>query len=164
MNPSTTSQIQKELIALEHKQVVDICLRLAKYKKENKELLHYLLFEANDESTFISSVRTEIDQLFLQINTSSMYYIRKSVRKILRHINRAVKFSGIANTELDLRIHFCIQLKSSSIPLQKSDALLNLYQGQIEKIKKTLTKLHEDLQYDYVQELVRLEIYNRNLN
>ncbi len=58
MNPSTISQIQKELIALEHKQVVDICLRLAKYKKENKELLHYLLFEANDESTFISSVRT----------------------------------------------------------------------------------------------------------
>jgi hypothetical protein len=35
--------------------------RLARFKKENKELLSYLLFEAHDERAFIAGVKTYID-------------------------------------------------------------------------------------------------------
>ena len=42
----------------------DLCIRLARYKKENKELLSYLLFDVDDEPEYIKGVKTEIDQYF----------------------------------------------------------------------------------------------------
>ena len=53
MKPSSISQIQKELTTFDQPQLIDVCMRLAKYKKENKELLSYLLFEEYDENKFI---------------------------------------------------------------------------------------------------------------
>jgi hypothetical protein len=40
------------------------------------------------------------------------------------------------------------------IAVEKSLALANLYDAQIEKINKEISKLHEDLQYDY-QKLIK---------
>jgi hypothetical protein len=47
-------------------------------------------------------------------------------------------------------------VKDARIPIDTSVVLSNLYNREIEKIKTTLSKLHEDLQYDYKQELERL--------
>jgi len=61
--------------------VVDICLRLVKYKKENKELLNYLLFDANNEPDYIRNVKAEIDLQFADTNFSNMYFAKRvSVR------------------------------------------------------------------------------------
>ena len=156
MKPSSISQIQKELTTFDQPQLIDVCMRLAKYKKENKELLSYLLFEAYDENKFIANVKTEVDDLFNQMNTSTMYFTRKSVRKIVRYINKFIKYSGLEQTEIELRIYFCQRFKSSGIPIHKSETLINLYNNQVEKIKKTLDKLHEDLQFDYLKEVEQL--------
>ena len=48
MKPEKLTGIKKELSGLSVQQLTDICLRLAKYKKDNKELLNYLLFDADD--------------------------------------------------------------------------------------------------------------------
>jgi len=151
MKSSTASQLQKELVSLEKKQIIEVCMRLAKYKKENKELLSYLLFDLGDEQKFIVEIKKEIKELFGLINTSTLYYARKGIRKVLRYTNKYIKYSGLPQTELELRIYFCQQLKSSGIPFQKSEAMINLYNGQIEKIKRVLEKLHEDIQFDYVK-------------
>ncbi len=156
MKPASPTQLQKELALLEKKQVVELCVRLAKYKKDNKELLSYLLFEAADEKKFISNVKKEIDELFDIMNTNTMYFIRKSVRKVLRTANKYIKYSGLPLTEIELRIYFCNRLKASGIPIHKSDTLINLYTGQVEKIKKVLGKLHEDIQFDYSKEVEAL--------
>lgn len=156
MKPSTISQLQKELITLEHKQVIELAMRMAKYKKENKELLSYLLFDAADEEKFIADIKLDMETMFAEMNTSTMYYCRKSVRKILRYVNKFIKYSGLATTEMELRIYFCRCLKNSEIKLEKSETLMNLYNGQREKIKKTLGKLHEDLQYDYQNYIAEL--------
>ena len=57
MKPATISEIKKTLFSLEKEEVVEHCLRLIKYKKENKELLNYLLFESSNKTVFLSEKR-----------------------------------------------------------------------------------------------------------
>lgn len=153
MKAASISVLKKELSLLPPKDVMEICMRLAKFKKENKELLSYQLFEANDEPNYIISVKSEIDAQFAEINRSTMYYIKKSIRKILRTTHKYIRYSGIRRTEVELLIYFCTKLKTSGIPINASTALSNLYQAQFQKIENALATLHEDLQYDYEQEL-----------
>jgi adenine specific DNA methylase Mod len=128
-------------------------MQLVKYKKENKESLHYLLFEAYDEQGYIDSIKKEIDQQFSEINTSHLYFAKKSIRKILKITNKYIRYSGQKRTEVDLLIYFCTKLKKSGIPIRSSASLHNLYLGQVQKIKKALSTLHEDLQFDYKDEI-----------
>lgn len=157
MKTASLSEIQKELITLSPKEITALCLRLTKYKKENKELLSYLLFEAHDEKQYIESVKEQADLLFEEMNRSNNYLVKKSLRKILRHINKHIKYSGIKQTELELRLYFCNKIKSERLPISSTTVLANLYQREIEKIKKTFGQLHEDLQYDYKDIMEELE-------
>jgi len=149
MKSASISDIKKELQTLSPSEVMQYCMRLAKYKKDNKELLNYLLFEAHDEEDFIKNMKQEIDLQFAEMNASNTYLAKKSLRKILRITNKHIKFSGHAQTAAELLIYFCASLKSSGIPINTSTALSNLYQMQLKKINKIIETMHEDLQYDY---------------
>ena len=87
------------------------------------------------------------------MNKSNLYLAKKSLRKILRTINKFIRYSGNKQTEAELRIYYCVKLKSSGIEIDNSQVLKNLYGNQIKKIESTLSKLHEDLQFDYRKEL-----------
>lgn len=156
MKAATVHEIKKELDTLDSSQAVKLCLRLARFKKENKELLTYLLFEADNEAAYIQEVKADVEDEFTQVNKSNMYFAKKSLRKILRNINKQIRYSGIVNTELELRIHFCQQIKKSKIPIDKSQVLINLYQQQVKKINQALSKLEEDLQFDYQSEIEKI--------
>ncbi|MCE9539053.1 MAG: hypothetical protein K8R85_07535 [Bacteroidetes bacterium] len=158
MKAASIHELQKELTALEPKQLKELCIRLAKYKKDNKELLSYLLFEAHDEKTYVKNIKQEIDVLFEDMNRDTAYLTKKSLRKILRLINKFIKYSGDKQTEIELRIYFCTNVKLARIAIDTNTVLSNLYTREIEKIKTTFSKLHEDLQYDYKQELEKLGI------
>ena len=82
----------------------------------------------------------------------------RRLRRILRMVNKQIRYSGIPTTELVLRIHFCQELKDSLIPLDKSAVLMNMYQQQLKKIHQTLEKLDEDLQYDYAADIENLTL------
>ncbi len=139
------------------KEVLDLCLRLGRFKKENKELLTYLIFEAHDERTFIANVKADIDIEFAAIpKDNNLYLIKKTLRKILRTITKYIRFTGSKIVEVELLLYYCKVLKHSGIPIHKTNALTNLYEGQLKKIKKALPSLHEDLQYDYSRELEEL--------
>ena len=157
MKAVSVSEIKRELANLDGKALQEVCMRLAKYKVENKELLTYLLFEAHDESSYISLVKEEIDQLFAALPTGNVYYIKKSLRKILRVTNRQVKYSGLPATEVELRIYFCSRIVSAGIPLDKSQVLTNLFEQQLKKIATVIAKLPEDLQYDYKSDFEALK-------
>ena len=49
MKAATISQLKKELVKLDHGDLLDVCVRMAKFKVESKELLTYLLMKADDE-------------------------------------------------------------------------------------------------------------------
>lgn len=153
MKPATVHQLKKELQVLPQQDLVEICLRLARFKLENKELLNYLLFEAEDEDAYIRKVQTEMTALFQAIpRNHSFYLIKKSVRKILRLLNKNVRYSSRKDTEVELRIHFCKALKDN-VAIERNRVLSNMYDTQLKKIRQTIDKLHEDLQYDYTREL-----------
>ncbi len=157
MKTASLSEIKKELYSLDEKEVLDICLRVAKYKKDNKELLNYLLFEASDEESYINAVKEEIDKQYTEINKSNIYFAKKSLRKILRFTNKQIKYSGLKQTEVELLIHFCKKLRKSGIEINKSTALENIYIRQVQKIRKALSTLHEDLQNDYESDMRLIE-------
>jgi len=158
MKAVTVKELNQELINRTPKELRDLCLRLSKFKKENKELLTYLLFESSSEVSYIESVKREIDQQFEQINKKSYYFIKKSLRKILRNIKKYIRYSQKKETEIDLLIYFCVKLRKFSPSIQKNTRLGNLYNGQIETIRKKVSSLHEDLQYDYGIELNALNL------
>jgi hypothetical protein len=151
---ASISEIKKELSYLESGALTELCLRLAKYKKENKELLTYLLFEAHDEAAYIAGIKQEIDQLFEELPPkNNLYQTKKSLRKILRIANKHIKYSSVKRTEVELRVFFCTKLKDSGIKIQLSTVLMNLYNQQLKKINEVLESLPEDLQSDYQQEI-----------
>ena len=156
MKSATIHELKQELQTVKAAELVELCLRLGKFKKENKELLTYLLFEAHDEQGYISGIKKEIDTQFAGINLSHLYFAKKSLRKIVRNINKYCRYSGSKPTEVELRIYFCTRLKDSGIPIKRNAVINNLYQSQLKKTNTVLKTLHEDLQYDYRKELDEL--------
>jgi hypothetical protein len=141
--------IKKELSHRSYDEVVELCLRLARFKKENKELLTYLLFESHNEEGYIESVKSYMDEQFELINTASYFYIRKSARKILTNTKKYVRYSQNKETEVALLLYFCQKLKAFSPSIKYSVQLQNMYNRQLLLVKKLVATFHEDLQYDY---------------
>ena len=141
--------IRKELHYKSKEELAELCLRLSRFKKENKELLTYLLFEADSEEGYIETVKSEIDEQFELINTTSYFYIKKSVRKILRNIRKYIRYSLNKETEVILLLYYCQKLNAMKPSIFKNTTLANLYDRNLVAVSKKIEKLHEDLQYDY---------------
>lgn len=156
MKAATIHDLKQELLNTPAEQLADLCIRLAKFKKENKELLSYLLFEAFDEQAYIENIKAEMMEQFGEINTSSIYFVKKSLRKILRILNKYIRYTGSVETEVKLLLFFCTTLNDSGIALEKNPVIKNMYQNQLKKITKAIGGMHEDLQYEYTRELNEL--------
>ena len=156
MQTASLSVIKKELQTLPEEQLMALCISIAKYKKENKELLNYILFESNDEAGYINNIKAEVEESFAGLNSRNFYFAKKGIRKTLRMVNKYIKDSGKATTLIELLIHFCRQLNILGIDYNSSTALANLYASQLNKVIKAIGTLHEDLQYDYLKELKNL--------
>lgn len=156
MKAASLKEIKTELNHRSTKELLELCLRLSKFKKENKELLTYLLFESADEEAFMQSVKDKVDADFETINTKTFYFIKKSVRKILRELKKFIRYSQKKETEVELLLYFCHKLKEFKPSIKRNTTLTNLYTRQIIYIEKKVASLHEDLQYDYNLELEEL--------
>lgn len=156
MKAASVNDIKKELKEKKPAELIELCLRLARFKKDNKELLTFLLFEADDLEQYIRHVEEQTEEVFSEINTSNLYYAKKSLRKILRGINKHIRYTGSKQAEAELLLHFCQQLKTSGIKYEKNTALKNLFQNQVKKIKAAISAMHEDLQYDYLRKVEKL--------
>lgn len=156
MKAVTIKQLKDELSHKSSNELKELCLHLARFKKENKELLTYLLFESHNEDGYIESIKLQMDELFSDINTKSFFYVRKSVRKILSLTKKFIRYSKKKETEAELLLYFCKKLKEMKPSINRSQRLQNVFNSQIKMIKKAIEKLHEDLQYDFQLELNNL--------
>lgn len=156
MKVASISDLKKELSALPPAELTELCLRLAKFKKESKELLTYLLFESHNPDGYIASVKEFIALEFDGLIISNLYFAKKTLRKILRITNKHIRFTGSKQAEVELLLFFCGKMRRSGIRIEKSVQLTNLYTQQLRKIEKTIETLHEDLQYDYRKQLDNL--------
>jgi len=158
MKAASVSEVKKELKYRSNEELMELCLRLSRFKKENKELLTYVLFESEDEDAFIRGIKLQVDEQFEAINTNSYFYIKKSVRKILRELKKFIRYSPVKETEVEILLYFCSTLKDFSPSIKRNVTLTNLYNRQIDFLKKKVLLLHEDLQYDYTLELEELSL------
>jgi hypothetical protein len=158
LKPATVSQLKKELTYRSSEELEALCLRLARFKLENKELLTYLLFESEDDASYIRAIKAEVDEQLSEINTSSYYFIKKSVRKVLRTVKKYIRYTQNKETEVELLLYFCEQLKDFTPSIKRNITLVNLYERQLLYIEKKINVLHEDLQYDYKIELEELAL------
>lgn len=149
MKAVSLKDIKLELSHRSANELQEICLHLSRFKKENKELLSYLLFLSSDEEAYITSIKKLMDEGFEAINRQSYFYIRKSIRKILTQTKKYIRYSQKKETEVELLLYFCKKMKAFRPSIKNSLQLENLYKRQVILIKKTVSSLHEDLQYDY---------------
>jgi hypothetical protein len=149
MKAVSLKDIKLELSHRSANELQEICLHLSRFKKENKELLSYLLFLSSDEEAYIASIKKLMDEGFEAINRQSLFYIRKSIRKILTQTKKYIRYSQKKETEVELLLYFCKKMKAFRPSIKNSLQLENLYKRQVILIKKTIASLHEDLQYDY---------------
>ncbi len=123
-------------------------------KRKIKNCLLFCSFESQDVPNYINQVKNKTDEEFLLINKSNIYFIKKSVRKILRNINKQIRFSMSKEVEAELLIHFCNCMVNYAIPIKKSRQLQNLFDSQLKKSQIALSSLHPDLQYDLKKQML----------
>lgn len=158
MKAASLADIKFELKQLGKEELLALCLRLGRFKKDNKELLTYLLFEAINENGYTELLKQDIDDMMEEINMSHLYYVKKGLQKIVRSLNKSLRYSGQKQTEVEVRLHLCQSIKSSGIAISKHNTINNLYHREIKRIEKALGSLHEDLQADYQFEVDQLLI------
>ena len=78
------------------------------------------------------------------------------MRKILRNVKKYSRYSGKKETETELLIYFLQKMDSFKPSIYRNKTLQNLYERQLALVKKSIEKLHEDLQYDLNLELEKL--------
>jgi hypothetical protein len=157
MKTASSQDIKQELVNLPPKKVIEICLRLARFKKENKELLHYLLFEADHEEGYVETIKHELDEQFDELPKPNWYLTKKGLRRVLRTISKYSKYLSKKESEAELIIHFCKQVKEKGIMNRPNQALTNIYHQQLNKLNKLVELVHEDLQFDYRKQLNELQ-------
>lgn len=155
METAKIIDIKKEITQKSQKELVEVVLSLAKFKKENKELLTYLLFLSDNEQEYINEVRSRIDDSFYELKGNSMYRYVKGVRKISREAKKYIRYSKQKVTEVELMLHFCKCLKASKLS-KRSSVLDNIYDKHVDFVKSKVSGLHDELQLDYGIELREL--------
>lgn len=153
MKAASITELKRELEKRSNANLITYCLRLSKFKKENKELLTFLLFEEDDISKFIEAVKVDVIDLFKEINPKHVYFIKKGVRKILRSVNKFVRIAASKQAEAEMLIQFCNSFKELPSSATGNKQLSKLYDTQIKKIEVTLSTLHPDLQFDLKKQL-----------
>lgn len=156
MGTASIHEIRQQLKDADKKELVDIIQKLVRYKKENKELVHFILLESHDLQGYLTRVKDEVDEIFASTNQSSVFLAKKTLRKAIRVINKHIRFAADPGFEADLRLHYCTNFQGLKINWNKSNLLSNLYNGQFKKAENVIEKMHEDLQYDYLRTLERL--------
>ena len=158
MKAATVKMIKENLKMRSKDELIEICLSLSKFKKESKEFLTYLLFEADDENYYVEVIKEEINDDFKKINFNNYYYVKKSVRKILRTTKKNIRYSKKKQTEIELLLHFCKNVSKLKYVDYENSILNKIFNREINKIKKLVSTLHPDLQYDYKIEISEIEI------
>ncbi|NIG54482.1 hypothetical protein [Chitinophaga sp. Cy-1792] len=158
MKTASVNEIKKELQTLPPSSLMALCLRLAKFKADNKELLTYLLFEENDLPAYVAAIKAEIDEAFSEINREKSHLAKKKLRKIIRITNKYIRYVGNKETEAELLLYICQQMKDAAMVSHKNTVILNIYMQLLKKSVKAIDTLHEDLQYEYIRMVNTLDV------
>ncbi|HMU02312.1 MAG TPA: hypothetical protein PJ990_01755 [Saprospiraceae bacterium] len=157
MKAATVHQIKKELETSSPQRVLSLLLRVIKSKTENKELISYLLFDEDNLSGYIADLREDVSELLKDVKYLPSYQVKRSLRKALKFITKYAKYTGAKETEAELLVHLCKLMQGQGLASGPNKMANSIYAKQVEKVEKLIPFLHEELQFDYKEELVGLK-------
>ncbi len=153
MKIASLKEIKDELKHSTQEELIEYCLHMVKFKKDNKELLTYLLYEADNDQLYINDVKEEIDLGFSEVNKSNSWAAKKQVRKILSKLKKNIRYAQNKEVEIELLLHFCLRLHNFQPVIAKNKILQNTLETQLRLTQKAIATLHPDLQRDYSGQL-----------
>lgn len=156
MYTAGVKEIRKELEAQSPKELIAIIQRLARFKKDNKELLTFILFEAHDLDAHLATVREELLASMLDIHPDRVYIAKKTIRKTLRIAAKHIRLIGSKQAEAEIRLYFCRLLGQSGLPIDRNPVLSRLFLTQLRMARTAISSLHEDLQWELLREADKL--------
>jgi hypothetical protein len=151
------SDLKKELADLSKPELIKLCLRVAKLKRENKELLSYLIFDSEDPLFYAQKLKPEIKEVFEQ-PFQHAYYLTKSIRKVMRIITKYYRFTSNKQGETELLIYLVEEFYQSWRYEYRYQALGKVIFRCLEKAQSNLKKIDEDFRADFedpINELVK---------
>lgn len=148
-------EIRNELKDLNAPELAELALRLARYKKENKELLNYLLFYADRPDEYLAGIKQELEAEFSRIASRDFLAV-KTLRKILRQLSKHSRFTGLKWAEAELLLWFCRNYLTYTNTSSSYKALRTLFVRQVVKVNNLSGDLHEDLRHDVTTELEKV--------
>lgn len=151
MKQFSLNDIKQELSHKNSKELIELVLKLAKYKKENKEFAAFLLFQSDDFDSYIEELKFQLSDQFNELLFDNNYKATKQVRKIIRIANKYIKFSGSEFVQVEILMHLHDLLKPIARKKQSYAPYTTILENLKVKIVKSISKLHEDLQYDYLK-------------
>jgi|TARA_R110000737_G_scaffold202403_1_gene221594 hypothetical protein len=149
MKASSLKDIKADLKNSSKDELLELTLRLIRFKKDNKELITYLLYESDNDDLFIESCKSDMNESFAQINRSSFFFIRKAIRKILSLTKKNIRYAQKKNIEIELLLHFCKLLTEFRPKISRNKVLMNTLETQTRMLRKSISTMNEDLQHDY---------------
>ena len=153
MKIASVSELKKEFNHLSNEDLIELLNNLVKFNKENKEYVHYLLLESDFEENYIQKIKEEIGNEFKLIDARSWKTMKKSIQRILKLLKKYIKFSKKPQTEIELLLFFCEKLRVYKTAMNRNPVIYNIYVRQVNTINKSIEKLHEDIQFDYREEI-----------
>lgn len=148
--------LKKELGALDRTELVNICARLARYKKENKELLAYLLMYADDPMLYAEKVKPMLDEPF-DAPYHSAWAFSKRLRKALRSITKYQRFTGSLRGEAELSIYLLQRCDADWRAKVNHAGIQRIVLRTIAKTADLIQKMEEDYRSDYTEILNELK-------
>lgn len=149
------SDLKKELAELSKPELIQLCLRVAKLKRENKELLAYLIYDASDPLFYAQKLKPEIKEVFEQ-PFQHAYYLTKSIRKSMRLITKYYRFTSNKQGETELLIYLADQFHNTWRKEYLYQALGKVIIRCLEKAEANLKKIDEDFRADFEQPIEEL--------
>ena len=113
--------------------------------KENKELLTFYFWSAWYTRVYRIGKKQNWDVQFENIN-SSVYFVKKSLRKMSATAAKYTRYSGDAVVETELLLHFCRLVNSMEKMLPAIPWSSISSKTSIKKIRAAIGSMHEDLQ------------------
>ncbi|MFC3881166.1 hypothetical protein ACFOSV_13315 [Algoriphagus namhaensis] len=151
------AQLKKELKLLDESELQDLLVDLSKFSRDNKAYLFFKLNEREQPNLYVEMVQEELENEFSNARSDHYYYAKKSAQKIRRKMNKLLKLTKDKSQQVEIILYFCERLKEEGFLNHHSTVMDNLYQIQLNKAKKLVSSLHEDLQYDLEMRFNELE-------
>lgn len=150
------SDIKKELSGLDKAELILLCIRMAKLKKENKEFLSFLISDSDDPQYYAEKLKPELDAVW-QEPFRSVWALNKSLRKSLRLISKYRRFTAHLRGELELMIYFQQGFFEHWKHGFNNRRFESMSDQNLRKIHKLLSQIDEEFRADYQPQIDDLE-------